>query len=186
MAKDNSKDLYAGQRFGDLVIVQKVRTPPNSPGGQRYRIMCVCGVRRTVPRFYLMRKSGPLRHCGCKTPKADDPYTKRSWHAMHLRCYYKKHVAYKDYGGRGIEVCWRWHKDNPEGWENFKADMGARPKNYSIDRIDPNGHYELYHRMTGELQCRWATAKTQRLNQRHNTTYVAPPLPNDDEDANDG
>ena len=155
----NNKDLYAGQRFGDLVIVQKVRTPPNAPGGQRYRIQCDCGVRRTVPRFYLMRKSGPLRHCGCKAVKADEPYTKRSWSAMHLRCYYEKHIAYKDYGGRGIVVCWRWHRDNPQGWENFKADMGIRPEGLTLDRKDSNGIYEPDN-------CRWATPREQRANQR--------------------
>src|ERR1700745_3506327 len=119
-------DILPGTRFGDLTVIQKVRTPPNSPGGQRYRIQCVCGNRETVPRFYLFRKKGKT-HCGCKAPKADEPYTKRSWYAMHLRCYYKKHVAYKDYGGRGIQVEWPWHRDNPEGWENFKRDMGRRP-----------------------------------------------------------
>lgn len=162
------KDIAPGTMFGYLKVLQKVRTAPNSPGGQRYRLECTapgCGNRITKPRFYLMRAQ-PLTHCGCQAPKADEPYTKRSWYSMHLRCYYEPHMAYKHYGGRGIEVCWRWHRDNPDGWKNFLEDMGPRPKNRSIDRIDPNGHYELYHRVTGELQCRWATAKTQANNQR--------------------
>lgn len=169
--KRADKDFLPGDRFGMLRVIQKVRTMPNSPGGQKYRLECDCGNRITKPRFYLVRKNSPLKHCGCAKIQADEPYTKRSWYSMHLRCYYKAHVAYKHYGGRGIEVCWRWHRDNPEGWENFKKDMGVRPKNMSIDRIDPNGHYELYHRDTGKLQCRWATAETQSNNQRHNTSY---------------
>jgi hypothetical protein len=151
--------IPAGTKFGDLTIVQAVHTPPGSPGGQRYRIRCVCGNRETVPRFYLMRKK-PKTHCGCKAVKADAPYTKRSWYAMHLRCYYKKHVCYKDYGGRGIVVDWRWHRDNPDGWENFKKDMGERPQGKTLDRKDPNGNYH-------KDNCRWATPTEQNNNQRH-------------------
>jgi len=157
----NQFDFPAGTQFGSLTVVQKVRTPPNAPGGQRYRLQCKCGARITKPRFYLVRKHNPLRHCGCERVEADEPYTKRSYYAMHSRCYYTGHVSYKEYGGRGIKVCWRWHKDNPEGWENFKKDMGPRPKGMSLDRY-PNvdGDYEPGN-------CRWATPTQQTLNQRH-------------------
>lgn len=167
-----TKDIAPGTVFGFLTVRGKVRTPPNANGGQRYRVECVCGKKETVPRFYLMRKE-PKTHCGCKAIKADEPYTKRSWHAMHLRCYYTKHIAYKDYGGRGIYVCERWHRDNPEGWENFKKDMGRRPKGKSLDRKNPNGIYEPDN-------CKWSTATEQANNQRWNTKYK--PV-EDDEDA---
>ena len=157
--KGPTKDISPGTRFGFLLVVQKVRTPPNAPGGQRYRIQCDCGKRETVPRFYLMRKANPKTHCGCKAVQADEPYTKRSWYMMHVRCYDTSHVAYADYGGRGIHVCARWHRDNPEGWNNFKKDMGVRPQDKSLDRKDVNGIYEPDN-------CKWSTAKEQRANQR--------------------
>lgn len=160
MASRADKDFRPGQRFGDLKILGKVRTPPNSSGGQRYRLECICGSRLTKPRFYLVRQQNPLTHCGCKAIQADEPYTKRSYYAMHSRCYYTGHVSYKEYGGRGIKVEWAWHKDNPEGWENFKRDMGRRPKNLSLDRIDSNSNY-------GPGLCKWSTASEQTLNQRH-------------------
>jgi hypothetical protein len=173
--------IIPGTKLGFITVIQAVNTKPNSPGGQKYRIQCVCGKRETVPRFYLFRRKNPKRHCGCKNEKADAPYTKRSWHMMHVRCYNPKHVAYKDYGGRGIEVSWDWHRDNPQGWENFKRDMGERPFGLSLDRIDPNSNYGPP--VDGRPRCRWATAKTQRNNQRHNTTYKAPePLTPDDEE----
>ena len=163
MAGRPGLDFPAGTKFGDLTVIQKVRTAPNSPGGQRYRLQCKCGNRITKPRFYMVRKQNPLTHCGCQAIRADpqDVYTKRSWYAMHSRCEYKGHVSYKEYGGRGIKVCWRWHKDNPDGFKNFVEDMGHRPKGLSLDRYpDVNGNYE-------PSNCRWATASQQTLNQRH-------------------
>lgn len=162
-----TKDIPAGTKIGFLTVLQKVRTPPGSNGGQRYRIVCECGKRETVPRFYLMREK-PKTHCGCKAIEADAPYTKRSWFMMHERCYRPTHVAWEHYGGRGISVCWRWHRDNPEGWKNFLADMGPRPepkgdKVWTLDRFPNNdGNYEPGN-------CRWADKKQQRANQRPRT-----------------
>jgi hypothetical protein len=159
-----SKDLPPGTLFGELRVIQKVRTPPNSHGGQKYRVQCSCGARMTIPRFYMMRKHNPKKHCGCKAKVADNPYTKRSWFMMHVRCYNPNHVAYHHYGGRGIEVTWDWHKDNPDGWKNFLRDMGPRPepkdgKVWTLDRKNPN---EGYHKDN----CRWADKATQSNNQR--------------------
>jgi hypothetical protein len=162
MAGRPTLDFPAGHRFGLLRVIQKVRTAPRSPGGQRYRLECDCGNRITKPRFYMVRKQNPLTHCGCLTVKADPKvvYTKRSWYAMHSRCEYGGHVSYAQYGGRGITVCERWHSSNPDGFDNFVADMGHRPKNKSLDRIDNDKGYSPDN-------CRWATASEQTLNQRH-------------------
>ena len=78
-----------------------------------------------------------------------------SWIGMRHRCYNKNHADYKYYGGRGIFVCRRWR----DSFENFLKDMGERPKNKSIDRINNNGSY-------GPWNCKWATAEEQRNNQR--------------------
>ena len=56
--------------------------------------------------------------------------------------------------GRGITICERWRI-----FENFLADMGEKPEGRTIDRRDNDGNYEPGN-------CRWATPKEQRANQR--------------------
>lgn len=77
-----------------------------------------------------------------------------SWSKMKERCLNPNHEKYSNYGGRGIKVCERWMS-----FENFLADMGERPYGKTLDRKEVNGNYEPEN-------CRWATAKQQRRNQR--------------------
>ena len=92
-----------------------------------------------------------------KTHGEGNPMTPRyrAWAHMLERCKNPWHPHYKNYGGRGIKVCDRW-----KHYEKFVEDMGPHPgKGWSIDRIDNNGAYE-------PTNCRWATTKMQRRNQR--------------------
>lgn len=81
------------------------------------------------------------------------------WADMKQRCLNPKVPQYHNYGGRGITVCDRWLSS----FENFLIDMGEKPAGKSIDRINNDGNYEPGN-------CRWATSKEQRDNQR--TTHL--------------
>lgn len=84
--------------------------------------------------------------------------TYRIWAGVLSRCRNPLDKAWVRYGGRGISVCQRWYE-----YSNFLSDMGERPGNLEIERIDNDGNYE-------PSNCRWATDKEQSRNKR--TTFL--------------
>ncbi len=83
-----------------------------------------------------------------------------SYRAMIARCSFPYSNGWKNYGGRGINVCDRWLKS----FSNFVADMGCRPPGMEIGRIDNDGDYE-------KSNCQWQTRKQNGRNKR-TTRYV--------------
>lgn len=127
---------------------------------------CDCGIEKIMRLAAI--KSGNSRSCGvCDTfkqkragigsihgHKVNSKESKEYgiWRGMKQRCSNPKNASYIYYGGCGIKVCDRWQL-----FENFIADMGKCPSNYSIERIDPNGNYEL-------TNCKWIPLSDQRYN----------------------
>lgn len=158
------------QRFGRWTLVEQVY---RQKGHGYWLCRCDCGASAIVRDEHF--RSGRSKSCGClrrelgteaiaNTAQANLIHglarrgqvapEYRSWHAMLQRCEDPKHPAFRNYGGRGITVCPRWHV-----LEHFVADLGLRPFGTSLDRIDNDRGYEPGN-------CRWATAKEQRENQR--------------------
>jgi hypothetical protein len=81
-----------------------------------------------------------------------------TWANMMARCYTSDCPRYPAYGGRGIEVCARWH-DPRNFLEDITTILGPRPLGHSLDRIDNDGNYE-----PGNVQ--WATPMRQVRNRR--------------------
>lgn len=79
-----------------------------------------------------------------------------SYRCMHSRCYNKNNKDYYRYGGRGIIVSKKWHN-----FDQFVIDMGIRPKNKTLDRINNNKNYN-------KSNCRWATNTEQQSNKENN------------------
>lgn len=142
--------------------------------------LCRCKCDRQVTLWRSQLANNVVRHCGCrrkfkvpveqlhfrsarvknrKWPKKFSTAELNSFMAMRDRCYLESKPEYPNYGGRGIRVCDRWLEYQPKGFLNFLADMGPRPSGMTLDRINPQGHYSPDN-------CRWATPKEQRWNQR--------------------
>lgn len=79
--------------------------------------------------------------------------TYKSWSEMKSRC--NKNIGcYKN-----VSYCKRWEK-----FENFFEDMGIRPNNTTLDRINVYGNYEPNN-------CRWANMEIQANNRTTNKYY---------------
>ncbi len=82
----------------------------------------------------------------------------RAYQSARTRCSNPNDRKYHRYGGRGIEFRFT-------SFEEFFNEVGTRPsQDYTLDRIDVNGHYEV-----GNV--RWATQLEQNRN-RGNTPYL--------------
>ena len=82
--------------------------------------------------------------------------TYKSWSEMIDRC---KHPYHSTGNYENISVCERW-----KNFINFFEDMGIRPENTSLDRIDPRGNYEPNN-------CRWADKYVQANNKTNSVKY---------------
>jgi len=156
------------QRFGRLTVKSFFSRDRNH--NKRWLCLCDCGNEKVVLGDKL--KDGNTQSCGCyyaefcralvsTAEKERKPYTKKSWTAMIARCTNPKSPSYCRYGAKGVTVCDRWlHGENGEsGWTCFYTDMGPRPTDRSIDRINNYKGYFLEN-------CRWATRKEQAANKR--------------------
>lgn len=150
-----------GKTFSRLTVVSfagvknKVRT---------WHCFCTCGGKSVVDTASL--RKGNTRSCGCLKKESDvakrrnttHGYSRtriyNTWASMKQRCEDPGKTNYKWYGGRGIKVCDRW-----QSFSNFIMDMGERPDDQQIDRINPDGNYSPDN-------CRWVSSKENASNRR--------------------
>lgn len=147
-----------GERFGLLLVEQL----SNNKHTDRIKWLCLCSCGKKVSVLSYNLKSGHTRSCGCLKTKhgysspCEKTGTYRTWLGIIQRCTNQKHKHYRLYGGRGITVCDRW-----KTFDYFLEDIGERPENCQIDRIDNDGGYY-------KENCRWVTCREQHRNKSTN------------------
>ena len=159
---------FRPETFNRLTSISSIYKPKGAKQALQ-DFVCDCGALVTKPRVYVTH--GNCSSCGClkkdittarNKASAKHGYfgtpTYRSWSAMVTRCEDPTHMAYHNYGGRGVTI-------DPllRDFIGFLSVMGERPSiEHSIDRYpNKNGNYEPGN-------CRWATRKEQLRNTRSN------------------
>lgn len=154
-----------GRTFNQLTVSEELAPIKNH---RVFSCRCACGAIIKARGNDL--RSGQHKSCGClrnsivikrnkRLAKHNMTHTGvyRSWFAMRDRCEDLKSSSWQWYGAKGVRVCERW-----QDFKLFFEDMGDRPDGKTLDRIDPAKNYEPGN-------CRWATPKEQRANQRDKT-----------------
>jgi len=155
-----------GLRYGSLEVVSLVSRSSKLLGTKTmWSCICDCGDISTYSSSNLVtgnstkclncRIANQITHDNAGRGRESGTY--RSHQHMLQRCCNEENDNYHHYGGRGIKVCDEWLGES--GFVNFLRDMGDRPSNTSLDRVDVNGDY------TPE-NCRWVSNSMQSYNRR--------------------
>lgn len=158
-----------GMKFGRLTVLERAENyilPSSGKKRAQWLCECECGNRCVVQTSHL--KSGHTQSCSC----LNKDITKRRasthgesktplyyvWKSMRQRCKNPNNSRYKDYGGRGIDVCVEW-----DNFLNFKewAYANGYKEGLTVDRINNDLGY-------CPSNCRIADYVVQANNKRGN------------------
>lgn len=166
----NSRSDLVGKKYGRWTVLEKVERKNRKLS---YLCKCDCGKIKAVNADSLL--SGRSLSCGClqKAILSERETTHgmthtriyNIYHNMKNRCYNLNDRRYKDYGGRGINICPEWLGEH--GFDNFYnwSIKNGYTDSLTIDRINVNGNYEPNN-------CRWSTNAEQANNKRNSIYFT--------------
>jgi hypothetical protein len=157
-------EVLPGEKFGRLTVRRVIEGNPR-------KLECICECGNNFTADFNRVRCKKTKSCGClrreltiakNTTHGLSANTEYGiWCGIRKRLFNPNCKSYKDYGGRGINLCDRWND-----FSLFLKDVGHRPSdNMTIERIDVNGHYD-----PGNVK--WASRAEQNRNTRNNTFVV--------------
>ncbi len=153
----------SGRRFGMCVVIRK---DGYSPNGKMIKWLCLCDCRKEFRAYGFRLTKGITTNCGCnnaeifknthKTHGECNTLLYTCWKNMRQRCNNTNRPQYKDWGGRGINVCKEWND-----YIVFRdwALTNGYDNQLMLNRIDNHGNYEPDN-------CNWVTRIEQNNNRR--------------------
>lgn len=158
--KGKFKD-FAGQKFFSLTAVRQGPSVWLKHGSRMESVTqwwcrCDCGNERLC--IMTRVRHGSIKDCGQHKGWSKHPLY-ATWYGIKTRCSNENQINYENYGGRGITMFPAWWGDFQVFRTDIEREIGPKPANRTLDRIDNDGNYE-----PGNI--RWATHQEQVDNQR--------------------
>ena len=157
--KDKAQLLEVGIKFNMLTNIGE----SHRDNGVVYNWLCDCG--NTVKHHGIHVKNGNIKSCGCfirskigRNPEKHgltDTKEYRVWASIISRTEHPSQSTREWYFDKNIRMSSHWRNS----FLNFLSDMGERPNNTTIDRINRDKGYF-------SKNCRWASPTTQTRNSK--------------------
>lgn len=129
-----------------------------------WEFRCICG--KIIISDSNRVKTGGIKSCGCKKSSLSKDKIRKSlkdcWLAMRSRCTKPTNPNYKNYGGRGINVCKKWQ--NFDTFMNWALGNGYK-KGLTIERINVHKNYT-------PANCKFIERADQYLN-KTNSVFIS-------------
>ena len=158
-----------GQRFGRLIVIERVDNYVTPKGKKGSNWLCQCDCGNVIEVLGVNLRHGRTKSCGClRSDKQTEKCYKHGlsetriyniWSKMKARCNCPTEQRYYSYGGHGIKIFEEWNNDFMSFY-NWAINNGYSD-DLTIDRINVDGDYE-------PSNCRWVNMKVQQNNRRNN------------------
>lgn len=142
-------------------IIVGIAPQKDTDGHTLYLAHCIlCDAVRKMRLNDICHNRSQRNNCSAIHLKngIDNKRLRQIFKDMKRRCYDSKHKDYKNYGKKGIRVCFEWLK-NPNSFAQWAFEFGYA-EDLTIDRIDANKNY-------CPENCRWIS---QSDNARYKST----------------